>query len=62
MLKVSDQFMADDVKIQCEAKLATLINISNFSDISEAAETYNASKLKSYVLWFSKSYSKEINK
>lgn len=54
MLKASDQFMIDDVKLQCEEKLTIMMNKENFKEIAEAAETFNAHELKAYSQWFYK--------
>lgn len=54
LLKLADQLMLDDIKNQCEIKLAELITPTNSSTLLEISETFNASQLKEYVKWYNK--------
>ena len=54
LLKLADQLVLDDIKQQCEAKLAELITPANSVLMAEIADVYNASQLKAYVQWFCK--------
>jgi hypothetical protein len=56
MLKVADQFMVEDVKLQCEEKLTEIMTIVNCLHLSEIADTYNALELKEYAQWFIKKH------
>ena len=51
-LRVSDEYILEDVKMQCEQYLIQHLNHSNFVTISEMADLYNAERLKEYCNWF----------
>ena len=51
-LRVADVEVLDDVKVQCELKLISVLNSKNYATISDAAEKYNADRLKEYCGWF----------
>lgn len=51
-LRVADVEVLDDVKVACELKLIQILTLKNFALISEAAENYNADRLKDYCGWF----------
>lgn len=51
-MRVADVEVLDDVKIACEEKLIQVLNVKTFPIICDAAEKYNADRLKEYCGWF----------
>lgn len=51
-LRISDKYMLEDVKLECEIRLRNMINNTNIHNILEWAETYNADNIKEYCLWY----------
>jgi BTB/POZ domain len=51
-LRVSDEYILEDVKSCCERYLIDFLTADNFFAISEQADLYNAEKLKDYCSWF----------
>lgn len=60
-LRVADVEVLDDVKVQCELKLISILNAKNFALISEAAEKYNADRLKEFCGWFQRTQKEMID-
>ena len=56
-LRVADVEVLDDVKIVCELKLISLLTTKTFPVVCEAAEKYNADRLKDYCGWFERTNS-----
>lgn len=54
LLKIADQLVIDDIKQQCEARLAELISPGNCVALGEVADLYNAAQLRAYVHWYCK--------
>jgi len=50
-LRMSDKYLLEDVKIECEIRLRDMTTFENIERILEWAETYNADNLKDYCLW-----------
>ena len=55
-LRLADSEVLDDVKLQCELTLIKVIHQKNFTLISEAADKYNADRLKEYCGWFHRTH------
>lgn len=51
-LRVADEEFLDDIKMICEEKLKKLCNMQSFHLVCEAADLYNANRLKEYCAWF----------
>lgn len=51
-LRVADSEYLEDIKMVCERKLIELCNIQTFQLICDAADLYNANRLKEYCAWF----------
>lgn len=51
-LRVADEYILEDVKQCCEQYLINILNIDNYSLISDMAELYNAERLREYCNWF----------
>jgi hypothetical protein len=51
-LRIADKEFLEDVKILCEHKLISMCNLESFQTICEAADLYNANRLKEYCAWF----------
>lgn len=48
---MSDKYLLEDVKIECEIRLRDMTTYDNLEKILDWAETYNADNLKDYCLW-----------
>ena len=55
-LRIADVEVLDDVKIACELKLISLLSVKCFQQVSEAADKYNADRLKDYCGWFERTH------
>ncbi len=44
-LRVSDEYILEDVKMSCEKYLIDFLNVQNYHSISEQADLYNAERL-----------------
>lgn len=51
-LRVSDEYMLEEVKEESEKRLQENLSVENFDIIYECADTYNAENLKEYCKWF----------
>ena len=51
-LRISDKYMLEDVKIECEVRLKNMMTDENLGDILTWAETYNADNLRDYCIWY----------
>lgn len=51
-LRVSDQYLLEDVKFECEKRLASLISKENVEELLALSETFNAENLKDYCVWY----------
>jgi N-acetylneuraminic acid mutarotase len=61
-LRVSDEYMLDEIKTECEKHLANLINEKTFHKISEFAMSFHADQLKRYCDWYYGRFAMEIEK
>jgi hypothetical protein len=59
-LRVADEYILEEVKLECEARLVQMLTIENFHLISSVAENFNADRLREYCNWFFRRYSTEI--
>lgn len=53
---MSDKYLLEDVKIECEIRLRDMTTFENLEKILDWAETYNADNLKDYCLWKKSTY------
>ena len=53
-LAVSDEFILDEFKIQCQKNLIDMLSIENFEKISKLANKCNANSLIKYCDWYEK--------
>jgi hypothetical protein len=51
-LRVADSQYLEDIKLVCEQKLVGLCTLQTFQVICDAADLYNANRLKDYCAWF----------
>ena len=51
-LRVSDEYILEDVKTCCEKYLIDFLTAENYHLIAEQAELYNADRLREYCSWF----------
>jgi len=52
-LRVSDKYMLEDVKLECEIRLKDFVGTEGTeTQIQEWAEMYNADNLKAYCEWY----------
>lgn len=51
-LRVADSQFLEDIKLVCEQKLVGLCTLQTFQEICDAADLYNANRLKDYCAWF----------
>ncbi len=51
-MRVADSQYLEDVKLVCEHKLVELCTLQTFQVICDAADLYNANRLKEYCAWF----------
>ena len=59
-LRVADEYILEDVKINCEQYLINILNADNYALINDMAEMYNAERLKEYCNWFFRRHCFEI--
>ncbi len=51
-LRISDKYMLEEFKLECEIRLRNMMSSSNVKSIHNWAELYNADNLKDYCEWY----------
>ena len=51
-LRVSDEYLLEELKNNCQAELIKLIDDYTFHTISEMGELYNADRIVDYCQWY----------
>ena len=51
-LRVSDEYLLEELKNNCKAELIKLIDEYTYHTISEMGELYNADRIVDYCQWF----------
>ena len=59
-LRVSDEYLLEEVKLECEKRLVSMLNEDNVEVITEVAERFNAEKLREHCQWFRRRYGLQV--